>query len=228
MTDDDTGTDAGTTDAPTPEDLDHLRMDVREHARPVLERDCPEADCEATEHHLTDQYPATVPSGAWGKYLDPVYRCQGCGTAHTLLVYETDQDADRPEWGPYPPEEDGDDLEGLRADAPPFESWLRAASDVEGVLVGSEDARDDDYLVSVERVPRGEQDADADVTDDLGIWNGEQETVNAADLLLRLEDSNPRLAREIVAAVRAVNQGDVEAAVDWLETATERLEETDD
>ncbi|ALJ99708.1 hypothetical protein BGV91_gp45 [Haloarcula californiae icosahedral virus 1] len=106
-TDDHTGTDAGTTDdVPTEDDLDHLRGDVLRGARPALTRECPEDDCDADEHHLCEQYPAVLTTGAWGKYLNPVYRCQGCETAHTLLCYETDQDADRPEWGPYPPEED--------------------------------------------------------------------------------------------------------------------------
>lgn len=102
-TENDTGTDAGTTDAPTPDDLD-LRGDVLEGASMALTRECPEADCDADEHHLAEQYPAVVRTGAWGKYLNPVYRCQGCETAHTLLVYESGPDADQPAWGAYPPE----------------------------------------------------------------------------------------------------------------------------
>jgi len=63
-----------------------------------------------------DDDPEVLTTGAWGKYLNPVYRCQGCETAHTLLVYETDQEADRPDWGPYPPEEgDGEAGEALDA-----------------------------------------------------------------------------------------------------------------
>lgn len=92
------------------DDLDHLRGDVREMASVTLSRECPEGDCDADEHTLFQQYPATLTTGAWGKYLNPVYRCEGCETAHTLLCYETDPDeADRPEWGPYPPEAEADD-----------------------------------------------------------------------------------------------------------------------
>ena len=108
-TDDAPGETPGTTDdAPTPDDLDHLRGDVRRSARPTLTRDCP-GDCDGeTTHTLFEQYPAVATSGAWGKYLNPVYRCQECGHAHTLLCYETPSDADRPEWGEYPPEGDTD------------------------------------------------------------------------------------------------------------------------
>ncbi|AAY24979.1 ORF 53 [Haloarcula hispanica virus SH1] len=116
MTDDDApGETPGTTDDST-DDLDHLRDDVRRSARRTLDRECPEDDCDATEHALFQQYPAVLTTGAWGKYLNPVYRCQGCETAHTLLCYETDQDADRPEWGAYPPEQaDSEAGEGLDA-----------------------------------------------------------------------------------------------------------------
>jgi len=88
--------------------LDGLRGDVSDAARPTLSRECP--GCEADERHrLVAQYPAVTTTGAWGKYLNPVYRCNACGHAHTLLCYETAQDADRPEWGEYPPEMEDDD-----------------------------------------------------------------------------------------------------------------------
>lgn len=106
MTTDDHTREGTTDDAPTDDDLDHLRGDVRRSASRTQERDCPEDDCDGDEHTLFQQYPATLTTGAWGKYLNPVYRCDACGTAHTLLCYETDQDADRPAWGPYPPEEE--------------------------------------------------------------------------------------------------------------------------
>lgn len=92
------------------EDLDHLRGDVLRNCARVLDRECPADGCEHREQHLAEQYPALATSGAWGKYLNPVYRCQGCGEAHTLLVYETGNDADRPKWGEYPPE--CDDVDG--------------------------------------------------------------------------------------------------------------------
>lgn len=106
-TDDHTGTDAGTTDDEPSDDLDHLRGDLRSHASRTLTRDCPGCD-EETEHALFQQYPAVATSGAWGKYMNPVYRCDVCEHAHTLLMYETPQDAERPEWGEYPPESDAD------------------------------------------------------------------------------------------------------------------------
>jgi len=93
---------------PTEDELDHLRGDVLRGANRVLDRQCPEDDCEGYEHHLAEQYPAVSTSGAWGKYLNPVYRCQTCETAHTLLAYETSRHAGQPEWGEYPPESDGD------------------------------------------------------------------------------------------------------------------------
>lgn len=98
----------GTTDDST-DDLSNLRGDVRESASRTLERDCP-GDCGGeTTHTLFQQYPALSTSGAWGKFLNPVYRCDECGHAHTLLNYETPLERDRPEWGEYPPEEEDDD-----------------------------------------------------------------------------------------------------------------------
>lgn len=95
-------------DEDSSDDLDHLRGDVRRGARPTLTRDCP-GDCDGeTTHTLFQQYPAVATTGAWGKYLNPVYRCDECGHAHTLLMYETPSEADRPEWGEYPPEADVD------------------------------------------------------------------------------------------------------------------------
>jgi hypothetical protein len=79
-----------------------MRGDVRRAARRQIERECP--DCGAVEYHtLVAAWPATATTGAWGKYLNPAYLCHGCKRVHTLLCYETDRDADRPEWGGYPP-----------------------------------------------------------------------------------------------------------------------------
>lgn len=80
-----------------------LRDDLQS-ASTTITRECP--DCGETTHTLFQQYPAVSTHGAWGKYLNPVYRCENCGNAHTLLVYETPHDRDRPAWGEYPPEDD--------------------------------------------------------------------------------------------------------------------------
>lgn len=82
-----------------------MREDVRRSARVCIERDCP--DCEGDQlHTLYGEYPAVSTHGAWGKYLNPVYLCHGCQTAHVLLCYETDADAEQPAWGAYPPNTD--------------------------------------------------------------------------------------------------------------------------
>lgn len=90
---------------PSPDDLSHLRGDVRQASRPTLERVC--ASCgDETTHDLFEQHPAVLTTGAYGKYLNPVYRCRNCDEAHTLLVYETGKDADQPRWGAYPEDDD--------------------------------------------------------------------------------------------------------------------------
>jgi len=78
----------------------HLRGDVREGASLTQDRECP-ACGDRRIHLLVQQAPAVVRSGAWGKYLNPVYQCQGCQLAHTLRVYEADPDDDEAELDPY-------------------------------------------------------------------------------------------------------------------------------
>lgn len=79
-----------------------LRRDVRESARRVLDRECPEDDCGGETHVLCGQHPALATSKAWGAYLNPVYRCRACDVAHVLLTYETPRERDRPAWGTLP------------------------------------------------------------------------------------------------------------------------------
>lgn len=96
-------------EVPGPDDLDHLREDVRRGASPSLDRECPTCGTAQT-HILADQYPAVTRTGAWGKYLNPVYLCPECQAHHVLALYETDIDSnDAPDFYRDPREADDDE-----------------------------------------------------------------------------------------------------------------------
>lgn len=76
-----------------------MRGDVRRGARSQIRRHCNDCGNEAY-HTLYGQTPAVLTTGAYGKYLNPTYLCHECLRVHTLLLYETPAEADRPEWGP--------------------------------------------------------------------------------------------------------------------------------
>lgn len=78
-----------------------MRGDVRTASRVSVPFECP--DCGSTDHGRYGEYPAISLTGAWGKYLNPVYCCLDCHRTHTLKVYESDRDQVVPDWGPYPP-----------------------------------------------------------------------------------------------------------------------------
>lgn len=75
---------------------------MRRRTSNTLDRECPDCGQETT-HIFYGRYPAVATSGAWGKYLNPVYLCSTCKRTHTLLVYETPDTYDQPKWGEYPP-----------------------------------------------------------------------------------------------------------------------------
>lgn len=80
-----------------------MRGDVRRHAQKGIERECPTCGTDAL-HTLYDQYPAVLNTGAWGKYLNPVYLCTGCQRSHVHALFEYDpEERYEPRLYRYPP-----------------------------------------------------------------------------------------------------------------------------